>query len=48
MWNREKVTPKMQRTLGWIIVAMKWALLKIVFIGKNKTNLCKVKMSYIY
>jgi hypothetical protein len=43
MWNREKVTRKVQRTLGRIIAAMKWTLLKIVFIGKDKTKWGKVK-----
>jgi hypothetical protein len=45
LWNREKVTRKVQRTLGRIIAAMKWTLLKIVFIGKDKAKRGKVKNS---
>ena len=29
---------EVQRTVGRIIAAMKWTLLKIVFIGKDKTK----------
>jgi hypothetical protein len=43
MWNREKVTRRVQRTLGRIIAAMKWTLLKIVFIGKDKMMWGKLK-----
>jgi len=46
MWNHEKVTRRVPKTLHWMMIAaMKWTLLIIVFIGKDKTKWGKVKSS---
>lgn len=46
MWNYEKVTRRVPKTLRlMMIAAMKWTLLIIVFIGKDKTKWGKVKSS---
>jgi hypothetical protein len=46
MWNREKMTRRAHKTLSWMNIAvLKWALLKNVFIGKEKRKWNKVKSS---
>jgi hypothetical protein len=36
MWNREQLTPSLQKTLSpMIIAALKWTPLTIVFTGKD-------------
>jgi len=38
-WNREMVTRRMQKTLRRMMLAlMKWTLLAVVFIGKDKAK----------
>jgi hypothetical protein len=38
-WNREIVTRRMQKTLRRMMLAlMKWTLLTVVFIGKDKAK----------
>jgi hypothetical protein len=45
-WKGEKVTRVVQKTLHrMIIAALKWMLLTVVFIGKDKTHWGKVKSS---
>jgi len=39
MWNREKMTWKVQKMLCWTMSAeIKWMLLTVVFIGEDKTQ----------
>jgi hypothetical protein len=46
MWNGAKVTRIVQKRLrGMIIAALKWTLLTVVFIGKDKTQWGMVKGS---
>ena len=46
MWNEEKVTVNVQKTLHQIIIiTTKWMLLTSIFIGKHKTKWGKVKGS---
>jgi hypothetical protein len=46
MWNRQKVTGRVRKTLRWMdTAALKWTLPKIVSIGKGKTRWGKVKIS---
>jgi len=46
MWNGEKMTRRVHKTLCWMnIVANRWTLLITVFIGKEKRKWGKVKSS---
>jgi len=46
MWNHEKVTVSVQKTLCQIfIITIKWMLLTSVFIGSDKKKWGKVKCS---
>ena len=46
MWNWEKVTWKVQKMLCWMMMAeIKWMLLTVVFIGKDKTQWGMVRSS---
>jgi hypothetical protein len=46
MWNHEKVTVSVQKTLCQIfVITIKWMLLTSVFIGLDKTKWGKVKCS---
>jgi hypothetical protein len=49
MWDREAVTRSVQkRRQSIIIAALKWAQLKIVSVGKDKTKGGKVKVLHTF
>jgi hypothetical protein len=48
-WNREKMTWKVQKMLCWKMIAeIKWMLLTVVFVGKDKTQWGTVKKFYTH
>jgi hypothetical protein len=49
MWNREKATRSAQNTVLWMIIAvLKWTLLTVVVIGKDKMKCGKVEVLHTF
>jgi hypothetical protein len=48
MWNWEKVNQSVRKLHWMIIAALKWLLLTIVFIGKDKTKCGKWKVLHTF